>query len=152
KHIQKAATEADTQPASKCKKADDTSIKSLVQPGNTAPLCRAAGTTPRDALPDCKGCNVNPAPKKPTQCSSQEVEAEREAKKRAIEKKIQELEAIKHLLAEVNVSEDIHDDMMDEDNPQRLSVALCKCQHIELEVDSRDEESFDFRDVDDIPN
>ncbi|KAF8224068.1 hypothetical protein L208DRAFT_1313490, partial [Tricholoma matsutake] len=111
-----------------------------------------AGATPQDALPDCKGRNVHPAPKKPTQHSSQEVEAEQEAKKRAIEKRIQELETMKHLLAEVNVSEDIHNDMMDEDNPQCLSVALCKHQHIELKVDSGDEESFDFRDVNDMPN
>ena len=45
-----------------------------------------------------------------TQRSHQEVEAEREAKAKAIKEQIQKLEMVKRLLAEANTLEDIEDD------------------------------------------
>ena len=51
--------------------------------------------------------DVHPVPKKATRCSHQEVKAERDAKAKAIEERIQKLEMVKHLLAEANAVEDI---------------------------------------------
>ena len=65
---------------------------------------------------------------------------------KAIEEQIQRLEEAKCLLAEVNASEDIENDAMDQ-NPQRLSTVNQKCKH----TDSDDEgEVFDFKNVDKI--
>lgn len=47
----------------------------------------------------------------------------------------------------MNVSEDIQDDEMDEENPQRLSAAVHKRTHAELDSEG-DEEAFDFGEVD----
>lgn len=50
----------------------------------------------------------------------------------------------------MNASEDIQDEEMIEENPQRLSAAVRKRAHAELEGDSDDddEEAFDFGEVD----
>lgn len=77
----------------------------------------------------------------------EEVAAEREEKQKAIEEKIRQLEDAKRCLAEMNVSEDIQDDEMDEENPQRLSAAVHKRTHAELDSEG-DEEAFDFGEVD----
>ncbi|KJA18015.1 hypothetical protein HYPSUDRAFT_145626, partial [Hypholoma sublateritium FD-334 SS-4] len=105
--------------------------------------------TARDPLPDRTGRNVHPAPKKPTRRSTQEVETERKAKLKAIEDQIQAMQEAKRRLAEVNTLEDIHNNAMDEGNPQCLSVAIRKRGHQDAEiVDSDGEEAFDFREVD----
>jgi hypothetical protein len=49
----------------------------------------------------------------------------------------------------MNASEDVQDDEMNEGNPQRLSAAVRKRAHVELEGDN-DEEVFDFAEVDAI--
>ena len=141
--------EETNQPASKRTKADDTGIDHLPQPQRmVGGLRKAAEVAPRDPLPDRIGRNVHPAPKKATRRSSQEVAAEREVKRKAIENKIKELENAKHRLAEMNAFEDVEDDAMDEANPQRFSAAIRKRRHIELESSSNGEESFDFEGID----
>jgi hypothetical protein len=87
--------------------------------------------------------------KQPKRRSTEEVIAEREAKQKAIEERIRELENAKRHLAEMNASEDIQDVDMNEENPQRLSAAGRKRAHAELdsEGDDDDEEDFDFREV-----
>ena len=102
----------------------------------------------RDPLPDRPGCNVRPAGKQPKQRTTEEVAAEHEAKQRAIEEKIRKLEDAKRCLAEMNASEDIQDDEMNEENPQRLLAAVHKRAHVELEGNNDDEEAFDFGEVD----
>ena len=72
-------------------------------------------------------------------------------KRKAIEEKIQELEEAKYHLAEVNVYEDIEDNKMDQYNSQRLSAAIQKHQHAEVEGDTTDNnETFDFMDIDEM--
>ena len=97
----------------------------------------------RDPLPDRPGRNVHPAKvTKPTTTrrTSQEVAAEREAKKRAMEEKIQEGEKAKEFLVLMNINEDIDDDKLLTENPQRLSAAIRKRGR-----DTDDEgEVFDF--------
>jgi hypothetical protein len=78
---------------------------------------------------------------------SKEVAAEREKKRKKLEAKIVEAEKAKQLLAKMNASEDIQDTQMEEDNPQRISAAVRKRTHAELENDSANE-SFNFEDVD----
>ena len=106
----------------------------------------------RDPLPDRPGRNVRPAGKQPKRRTTEEVVAERKAKQKAIEEKIRELEDVKRCLAEMNASEDIQDDEMNEENPQRLSAAVRKRAHVELESDNDDEEVFDFGEVDAMAN
>ena len=110
---------------------------------------KVAIVPPWDPLPDRTGHNVHPGPKKATQCSHQEVEAEQEVKVKAIEEQICKLETAKCLLAEANAAEDIENDAMDQ-NPQCLSTAIQKCKHIDVVGDSDDEELFDFKGVDEM--
>ena len=63
-----------------------------------------------------------------------------------MEARIVEAEKARQLLAEMNASEDIQDNQMEEDNPQRISAAVRKHTHAELENDSVSE-SFNFEDV-----
>jgi hypothetical protein len=114
------------------------------------PNCSAVEPASRDPLPDRPGRNVHPAGKLPKRRTPQEVAAERDAKARAIEQKIRELEDAKRQLAEMNASEDMYDDEMDKGNPQRLSAATRKCAYDELEANSDDGEAFDFSEVDDM--
>jgi hypothetical protein len=79
---------------------------------------------------------------------SKDVAAEREEKRKALEAKIVEAEKARQLLAEMNASEDIHNDQMEEDNPQRISAAVRKRTHAELEDNNANNESFNFEDVD----
>ena len=48
----------------------------------------------------------------------------------------------------MNASEDIQDDEMNEENPQRFTAAVRKHAHAELESNDDDEEAFDFNEVD----
>ena len=87
-------------------------------------------------------------PKEGDRRSHQEVEAEREAKAKAIEEQIQRLEEAKRLLAEINASEDIENDAMDQ-NAQCLSTVNQKRKHADV-TDSDDGEVFDFKDIDEM--
>lgn len=113
---------------------------------------QTAVVSPRDPLPDRPGRNVHPAKvAKPTTIrrTSQEVTAEREAKKRAIEEKIREGEKAKELLALMNTNEDHDDDELLTKNPQRLSAAIRK-RGREYQDDTSEEsgeEEFDFEEV-----
>ena len=146
----KPANEVDNQPAAKRLKADNAGVPQVPRQQRKAGDTRnMAIVPPRDPLPDRAGRNVHPGPKKATRRSHQEVEAEREAKAKAIEEKIQKLETAKRLLAEANAFEDIENDAMDQ-NPQRLSTVIQKHKRIDVSGDSDDGELFDFKDVDEM--
>ena len=102
-----------SQPASKRAKTNDTGNDQPVNhQGKATGKRKAANVAPpiRSPLPERIGRNIHPAPKKGTRRTPQEVQAEREAHKKAIEEKIRELEEAKRLLAEANAAEDIEDD------------------------------------------
>ncbi|KIM36124.1 hypothetical protein M413DRAFT_31878 [Hebeloma cylindrosporum] len=137
--------------------------KTVVQPPDSIPPAEVApgkhgrkkarlaeDDTPasRDPLPDRPGHNVDPIGKQRKRRTTEQVAAEREAKQKAIEQKIRELEEVKQRLAEMNTSEDIQDDEMNEENPQHLSAAVRKHGYAKLEADDVDEEAFDFGEVD----
>ncbi|PPQ88514.1 hypothetical protein CVT25_009056 [Psilocybe cyanescens] len=110
----------ENEPAAKCTKGDNAEEShQLLQHGQTNGQRKAALIPPRDQLPDRKGRNVHPVPKAKGQRSHQEVEADREAKKRAIEERIQQLMEAKRQLTETNMLEDIQIDAMDNEHPQR---------------------------------
>lgn len=138
------ASEVDNQPVAKRSKAANAGIPKVPRRQRKAVDTQRVADPPRDPLPDRTGRNVHPCPKKATRRSHQEVEAEREAKAKAIEEKIQRLEEAKRLLAEINASEDIENDAMDQ-NPQRLSTVNQKRKHTDSDDDG---EVFDFKDVD----
>lgn len=108
---------------------------------------QTAEPSSRDPLPDRPGRNVHPTAIKPKRRTTQEVAAEREAQRRAVEEKIQELEAVKQRLAEMNASEDNYDDELDNENPQRLSAVMRKRAYDEVEENS-DGKAFEFAEVD----
>ena len=117
-------------------------------------LCRQKRTAvvdPRDPLPDRPGRNVHPAKPTATRRTSQEVAAEREAKKRAMEEKIREGERAKEFLALMNINEDRNNEELLTENPQRLSAAIRKRgrKHHASTDDSDDGEDFDFDAVED---
>ncbi len=153
KHVRndaKPANEVDNQPAAKRLKADDAGVPQVPrQQRKTGDTQKVAIAPPRDPLPDRTGRNVHPVPKKATRRSHQEVEAEREAKAKAIEEQIRKLEMAKHLLAEANAVEDIENDAMDQ-NPQRLSAVIQKRKPVDVIGDSNDGEVFDFKDVNEM--
>ena len=150
KHVQNEANPtSELQPASKNIKAGTAGTQ---QPPHLQRKIRSmANVTPRDPLPDRTGRNVHPVPKKPTRRSHHQIEAEQDMKRKAIEEKIRELEEAKYRLAEINVYEDIEDNKMDRYNSQRLSAAIQKRQHAEVEGDTTDNnETFDFMDIDEM--
>jgi len=135
------------QPVSKRPKTkDDTLVTQLPCQQSKS---KAQNQPGRDPLPDHLKRNVHPAVLPQKRSSTQEVAAEREAKRRAVEAKIRELEEAKDTLAEMDALEDIQIDEMEEDNPQRLSFAIRKRAHTELEADS-DGEKFDFAGIEAI--
>ena len=141
--------EVNNQPAAKCSKAGNAGIPKVPRRQRKAGDTQKVAIDPRrDPLPDRTGRNVHPCPKKATRRSHQEVEAEREAKAKAIEEQIQRLEEAKRLLAEINASEDIENDAMDQ-NAQRLSTVNQKRKHADV-TDSDDGEVFDFKDIDEM--
>lgn len=97
---------------------------------------------PREPLPDRTGRNVHPVKPKATRRTAQEVAADREAHIRELEEKIRVAEEAKELLAQMNVNEELDDERMLVDNPQRLSAAIRK-RGRELLEDS-EAEDFDF--------
>lgn len=89
---------------------------------------------------------------KPKCHTSQEVKAECEAKRKALEARIHELEDVKHLLAQMNAAKDVEDEEMDGENPQCLSAAVFKWGYTEVASNSSDEEEFDFEGVNAMPD
>ena len=149
----KPADEGNNQPAAKRLKADNAGVPQVPRQQRKAGDTRKVATVPpRDPLPDRTGRNVHPGPKKATRRSHQEVVAEREAKAKAIEEQIQELETANRLLAEANAFEDIENDAMDQ-NPQRLSTVIQKRERVDVVGvvgDSDDGELLDSENVDEL--
>jgi hypothetical protein len=104
---------------------------------------------PRNPLPDCPGRNVHPAKPTTTRRTSQEVAAEREAKKRAMEERIREGEKAKEFLALMNINEDLNDEELLTENPQCLSAAIRKCGRACLDDSDDEGEEFNFDAVED---
>ncbi|KAI9457286.1 hypothetical protein F5148DRAFT_1322536 [Russula earlei] len=104
---------------------------------------QSAAPIPREPLPDRPGRNVHPAGQRTTHHTPQEVAAENEGKKQAIEEKIHEGERAKELLAQMNINKDLQDEQILTKNPQQLSAAILKCGRQYLE-DDKDGEVFDF--------
>lgn len=149
-----AADEVDSAPVAKRTKqggGDDGQLPG--RQGKKGPAAKKADTMPRDPLPDRQKRNTHPAGQRAKRRNPQEVAAEQEAKIRAIEEAIQAGERAKQLLAQMNVSEDVLDDGMDVDNPQRISAATGNRKHAskKFEGDS-DGEIFDFKEVDAMLN
>jgi hypothetical protein len=130
--LMQPANEVDNQPAAKRLKADNTEVPQVPHQQHKAGDTRKVAIVPsKDPLPDRTGCNVHPGPKKATQRSHQEVEAEQEAKAKATEEQIQKMETAKRLLAKANMFEDIENGTMNQ-NPQRLSTVIQKRKHIDI--------------------
>jgi flagellar biosynthesis GTPase FlhF len=146
KHGRKPTDKVENAPPAKKTKDDKVSV---TEPAAKTTATKKADALPRAPLPDHQGRNVHPAGQTVRRHTAAEVAAEQEAKRKAIEDKIQELERAKQLLAEMNVAEDLE---MDDGNPQRLSAAAWKRTCDELDYDSDGGEAFNFDDVDVMPD
>jgi seryl-tRNA synthetase len=103
--------------------------------------------TPTRTLPNRVGRNVHPAGLPKSRRRKEEVEAEREAKKKALEEKTRKEQVAKEHLAQMNLSEECEDDLPHQ-HPPRLSVMIRKRRHVDnMETDS--DESFDLGEADD---
>jgi hypothetical protein len=103
----------------------------------------------RDPLPDRRGRNIHPAAGQlTTRRTSQEVTADRESQRRALEEKIRQGEKAKELFALMSIAEEQFDEEMLTRNPQRLSAAILKHGRDCLEEDSEVGEVFNFEEVD----
>jgi hypothetical protein len=102
----------------------------------------------RDPLPDRQGRNIHPAGQPTARRTPQEVAAEREAQKMALEEKIREGQRAKQLFALMSLAEEKMDEEMPTRNPQRLSAAICKRRQDCLDENSDEDEEFDFREID----
>lgn len=146
KHGRKNNVSASDDEIEQAKKRTKPASKAENEPPLPQKARKMVAVPSQDELPDCIGRNVNSVPKSTAQCSSQEVQAEKEAKKRDIERQIQELQEAKRLLAVTNVSEEAR-----QNYPTRLSAALRKRTSGDRESDGEGHESFNFQEADDMP-
>lgn len=115
------------------------------------PNAQVKAVVPTRALPTRPGRNVHPAGQPKTRRSKEQIEADREAGAKALEEKIFEVQMAKKHLAQLNLMEEHEEDDLPVLHPQRLSTAIHKRRHIDIETDS-DNECFDLREVDDGSN
>ncbi len=106
---------------------------------------------PTRVLPSRPGRNVHPAGQPKTRRSKEQIEADREAGAKALEEKMHEVWMAKEHLAQLNLMEEHEEDDLPVLHPQRLSTAIHKRRHMDVETDS-DDECFDLREVDDGSN
>lgn len=96
----------------------------------------------REPLPDRAGRNIHPVKPKATHHTPHEVAAHCEAQVQELQERIRAAEEAKELLAQMNVDEELDDEQLLIDNPQRLSAAIRKCGRDLLE--DSEGEGFDF--------
>lgn len=121
-------------PAKRLREESDNAVE------EAGPVKKVRGRPPlkRDPLPDRKARNTCPAGQPTPRRTSQQVAADREVEKRALEESIRAGELAKQQYARMHLAEEQLDNNMAVRNPQRLSVAI-RMHHFEDEG-----ESFDF--------
>lgn len=107
----------------------------------------APAITPRKPRSERQKKAVHPTGQPTIRRTSEQVAADREAKKRAIEEKIWEGERAKQMLAQMFISEEDRDQEMQSENPQRLSAAIHERRRAVLTNDDSDGEHFNFSGV-----
>ncbi|KAF8258997.1 hypothetical protein EI94DRAFT_1814165 [Lactarius quietus] len=93
-----------------------------------------------------EGRNVHPAGLPKFRRSKEQIQAEREAKKKATEEKTQKACMAKEHLAQMNLREECEDSLAFQ-HPPHLSVMIQKQCHEDMESDSDGDECFDLRQV-----
>ena len=104
--------------------------------------------TPTRALPNRPGRNIHPAglPKsRRNRRSKEQIEADRDAKKKALEEKAHQKHVAMERLAQINLFEEREDDLPRQ-LPPRLSAMVQKRHHRDMDTDSN--ESFDLGEAD----
>ena len=102
--------------------------------------------TPTRSLPNRPGRNIHPAGVPRVRRSKEQIEAEREVTKKALEVKTRKAHMAKERLAQMNLREE-HEDNLPLQHPPRLPAMTQKRRHMDMETDS--DESFDLREADD---
>ncbi|KAI9436717.1 hypothetical protein H4582DRAFT_1816412, partial [Lactarius indigo] len=96
-------------------------------------------------LPSRPGRNVHPAGQPKPRRSKEQIEADRQAGAKALKEKLHEVQMAKEHLTQLNLMEEHEEDDLPILHPQRLSTAIRKRRHIDVESD---DECFDLREAD----
>ncbi|KAH9019688.1 hypothetical protein EDB85DRAFT_2153576 [Lactarius pseudohatsudake] len=121
-------------------------------PNGGGPSTQVKDVVPTRALPSRPGRNVHPAGQpKPPRRNKEQIEADRKAAEnlKALEEKLHDVRMAKERLVQLNVTEEHEEDDLHLLHPQRLSTAIHKQRHIDVESD---DECFDLREADNGSN
>ncbi|KAH9172314.1 hypothetical protein EDB89DRAFT_2069978 [Lactarius sanguifluus] len=119
-------------------------------PNGGGPSTQVKAVVPTRALPSRPGRNVHPAGQpKPPRRNKEQIEADRKVAQKALEEKLHDVRMAKERLVQLNVTEEDEEDDLHLLHPQRLSTAIHKRRHIDVESD---DECFDLREADNGSN
>ncbi|KAH9046380.1 hypothetical protein EDB83DRAFT_2523371 [Lactarius deliciosus] len=128
------------------KKAARRQGKAKCAPNGGGPSAQVKAVMPTRTLPSRPGRNVHPAGQPKLRRNKEQVEADRKAAGKALQEKLHEVRMAKERLVQLNVTEEHEEDDLHMLHPQRLSTAIHKRRH--MDVESGDER-FDLREADD---
>ncbi|KAH8980200.1 hypothetical protein EDB86DRAFT_2813877 [Lactarius hatsudake] len=129
---------------------DSGSADNRVAPNGGGPSTQVKAVVPTRALPNRPGRNVHPAGQpKPPRRNKEQIEADRKAAQKALEEKLHDVQMAKERLVQLNVTEEDEEDDLHLLHLQRLSTAIHKRRHIDVESD---DERFDLREADNGSN
>ncbi|KAH9169308.1 hypothetical protein EDB89DRAFT_1908727 [Lactarius sanguifluus] len=129
---------------------DSGSADNRVAPNGGGPSTQVKAIVPTRALPSRPGRNVHPAGQpKPPRRNKEQIKADRKVVQKALEEKLHDVRMAKERLVQLNVTEEDEEDDLHLLHPQRLSTAIHKRRHIDVESD---DECFDLREADNGSN
>ncbi|KAH8977244.1 hypothetical protein EDB86DRAFT_3092825 [Lactarius hatsudake] len=128
------------------KKAARRRGKAKCAPNGGGPSAQVKAVMPTRTLPSRPGCNVHPAGQPKLRRNKEQVEADRKAAEKALQEKLHEVRMAKEHLVQSNITEEHEEDDLHMLHPQRLSTAIHKRRHMDVESD---DERFDLREADD---
>ncbi|KAH9160095.1 hypothetical protein EDB89DRAFT_2082498 [Lactarius sanguifluus] len=119
-------------------------------PNGGGPSTQVKAVVPTRALPSRPGHNVHPAGQpKPPRRNKEQIKADCKVAQKALEEKLHDVRMAKEHLVQLNVTEEDEEDDLHLLYPQRLSTAIHKRRHIDVESD---DECFDLREADNGSN
>jgi hypothetical protein len=103
--------------------------------------------TPIRKLPDRSGRNVHPAGLPKFRHSKEQIKAERDAAKKALDEKAQKERSAKERLAHMNLTEERNINFPHQ-HPPRLSAMIQKRHNMDTSLETDSDECFDLREAD----
>ncbi|KAH8979306.1 hypothetical protein EDB92DRAFT_390067 [Lactarius akahatsu] len=134
------AVDSDNKKAARCQG------KAKRAPNGGGPSAQVKAVVPTRTLPSRPGRNVHPAGQPKLRRNKEQVEADRKAAEKALQEKLHEVRMAKERLVQLNVTEEHEEDDLHMLHLQRLSTAIHKRRHMDIESDDK---RFDLREADD---